>query len=85
MVASRSRFRAEPDDMLMPELQTLPWRWRPRLLAWLVPMVACGLAIGRAQDASPPASRSAPAYPDHERLLVVRDALGQRAPGPDAG
>ena len=77
MVGSRSRFRAEPDDMLMLELPTLPWRWRPRLLAWLVPMVACGLAIGRAQDASPPASRSAPAYPDHQRLLVVRDGLGQ--------
>jgi dienelactone hydrolase len=48
-----------------------------RPLEWLVAMVACGLAMTRAQDVPAPASRQAPLYPDHARLMVVRDGLGR--------
>jgi dienelactone hydrolase len=59
----------------MAELKRTARRSRTRTTESLVAMVACGLAMTCAQDGPPPASRQAPLYPDHARLLVVRDGL----------
>ena len=46
-------------------------------LKYLLAMVACGLAMTRAQDMPAPPSRQAPLYPDHAKLMLVRDGLGR--------
>jgi pimeloyl-ACP methyl ester carboxylesterase len=52
----------------------------PRSVGALVPLIACGLPIALAQDASKPSPRQAPAYPDHQRLTVVRDGQNREQP-----
>jgi dienelactone hydrolase len=39
-------------------------------------MLACGVSFALAQDVLSPVSRRAPDYPDHAKLLVVRDRQG---------
>ena len=49
----------------------------PRSLAGLLAWLACILPMTLAQDVAAPASRQAPGYPDHDRLMVVRDGQGR--------
>ena len=63
-------------------------RFRPRLvesrlaplLESLLILIVCGLPITLAQDVSSPSPRLAPAYTDHDRLMVVRDGQSHERP-----
>ena len=43
-------------------------------------LIACALPMALAQDAPAPSPKQAPAYPDHTRLMVVRDGQGRERP-----
>ena len=69
-------FRSPPEfhDMAQPAQHRL------RIRGCLLALVAWGLAPARRRELAAPAPRTAPAYPDHARLMVVRDGTGQERP-----
>jgi dienelactone hydrolase len=66
------------------DLSTMKKRFHPRpVVAGLVWLVASGSAIARQADQ--PAGPRPPSYPDHARLLVVRDGEGRERPVQSVG
>ena len=73
-------------ELTLPVARTVrlqPHRLKARSLALIesiVALIACSVPIALAQEVNAPPIKQAPAYPDHERLMVVRDGQGRERP-----
>lgn len=64
----------------MAEIAYTSLQFRIRRAIRLLAIVACGLTTTFAQESPSPPPRQAPFYPDHERLMVVRNPQGTECP-----
>ena len=64
----------------MPTFSSVHHRSRPGLLASVLALIACTMPISLAQDNPAISQRAAPAYSDHNQLMVVRDGTGREQP-----
>jgi dienelactone hydrolase len=78
MATESFRIRAGIDTMLC--FATSVRRCRSRSAVPIVLLFSCGFPMALAQDVSAPSPKQPPAYPDHKRLMVVRDAQSRERP-----